>query len=640
MITSTNKIELLKKKSVNQNNTFAHYKHQLNTTTNKPQNSNSLISIEDLFDPYFIINQEGEIINKNTALLKLLGYPHQSSHIINICQHILLSEKKIKSTLKSLYSTNKTTCLKLKITTFKNTVKTIEVKCKKHSTNNLFIYVSARDITNEVNAKHKLKESERSLSSLIKNLDRAILLEDENQKMLLTNHKFCSLFKINSTPKSLKQHNITSTLKQYKHLFNDPKAFVDRINVLVKNKKKHLGEELQMLDGTILSRNYIPVFKNNKYKGHLWSYNNITLQKNYQKKIEAQKIKYRNIIANMNLGLVEVDNNDRIQMVNQSFCKMTGYSEEELKGKIAYKLFTKGKSTKTLKNETKNRIKGKTNTYEIEAYDKNNNKKYWLISAAPNYDINGHVEGSIGINFDITDFKNLEKQKEELLYRLSKSNEELEDYAHIVSHDLKSPLRSIYALASWIKQDNLNILDQKSINNINLIEQVLEKMELLISDILKYSSIHYKKDKKKLDLHCLVNELINTIFVPKHIEIKFKTNLPTIKGDPTKMEQLFQNLINNAIKFIDKKKGLIEIDYTDFKGYHQFSIKDNGIGIDKKHHNSIFKIFNTLNKSKDASGIGLSIVKKIIDLNKGRIWIESELKKGTTIYFTLNKKLS
>jgi signal transduction histidine kinase len=135
----------------------------------------------------------------------------------------------------------------------------------------------------------------------------------------------------------------------------------------------------------------------------------------------------------------------------------------------------------------------------------------------------------------------------------------------------------------------------------------------------------------------MLKELLAILYVPEHIEIKSLNPLPIIKGDKTKLQQLFQNLISNAIKFIDKEQGKITIDVEDFKSHFKFSIEDNGMGIDKKFHDKIFKIFHALNKSKDSTGIGLSIVKKIVNLHEGEIWLDSEPKIGTTFYFTLKK---
>ena len=125
--------------------------------------------------------------------------------------------------------------------------------------------------------------------------------------------------------------------------------------------------------------------------------------------------------------------------------------------------------------------------------------------------------------------------------------------------------------------------------------------------------------------------------IPEHIKIEVKKPLPNVIGDSTMLQQVFQNLIGNAIRYNDKEHGIIEIDYSDKNSFYQFSVKDNGMGIDKKYHDKIFKIFHSLNKSKESTGIGLSIVKKIIDTHNGKIWLDSSLGKSTTFYFTIKK---
>ncbi|SOU87207.1 PAS domain-containing sensor histidine kinase [Tenacibaculum dicentrarchi] len=225
-----------------------------------------------------------------------------------------------------------------------------------------------------------------------------------------------------------------------------------------------------------------------------------------------------------------------------------------------------------------------------------------------------------------------------LLSQLEKSNNELNEYAHIVSHDLKSPLRSIEALVSWIKIDNKGSFDTATLANFKLIETTLQTMENLISNILEYSSAGTEiTEKKQVDLNLIIDTLRNLLFIPSHIMIKVPRKLPVVNGDVTKFQQLFQNLISNAVKFNDKEKGLIEIEFIEQTSFYQFSVKDNGIGIDKKYHDKIFKIFQSLNKREDSTGIGLSIVKKIIQLYEGTIWLESESDVGTTFYFTIKK---
>ncbi len=674
------------------------------------------------------------------------------------------------------------------------------------------------------------------------------------------------------------------------------------------------------------------IYENGEPAGAQGIVRDITVETNYQNSVEAERQKYISIIDNMNLGLVEVNNQDEIQFVNQRFTEISGYSKDELLGKVGGEMFPVKTHKNKISEENKKRLQGESNSYEIEVKTKTGENRFWLISGAPNYDLNGNVIGSIGIHLDITDAKRnielIEEQKRELdvivnnssigialteirdikrtnetfqnmlgyteqelskltikdlsleedypeskafiekmyageidnfvvnkrykkkdgsviwaktnvnavrdsngnikfqvalieditserektliidminnltksilgktdineiaweivnniaeyldtedcviylvdhenqtleqvavygdkldqnsniinkmilpigkgivgdvvrtgkseiikdtskdsryvvdgvaryseitvpiirdgkvigiidsehkdknyytnqhvkalesiaslvaiklrtalnirerkkaeakntqlLNQLEKSNNELQEYAHIVSHDLKSPLRSIDALVSWIKEDNKGKLDEATIQNFGLIETTLEKMEQLISDVLLYSSIGAEsKSENEVDLNLLIDELKQILYVPEHISINVLNRLPVVTADKIKLQQLFQNLISNAIKFNDKQEGLVEIDVAEQKSYYQFSIKDNGVGIGKEHHDKIFKIFHALHNNKESTGIGLSIVKKIVDLYKGEIWLESELNKGTTFFFTLKK---
>ncbi|MDB2495334.1 ATP-binding protein, partial [Flavobacteriaceae bacterium] len=245
---------------------------------------------------------------------------------------------------------------------------------------------------------------------------------------------------------------------------------------------------------------------------------------------------------------------------------------------------------------------------------------------------------SLKTALNIREREAVELKNTELLKEWEKSNEALQEYAHIVSHDLKSPLRSIDALVNWIKEDNKDLFDENSLKNFELIETTLERMEQLISDVLHYSRVDIEaSEETDVDLNHIVKDIITVLYIPNHINIKINKTLPTLKGDKTKLQQVFLNLITNAIKFSDKSKGHIEIDFVPKGKYYEFYVKDNGIGIDKKYYDKIFKIFHTLNSSKDSSGIGLSIVKKIVNLHGGDIWLESELNEGTIFYFTLKK---
>ncbi|MEZ7500207.1 ATP-binding protein [Flavobacterium sp. Arc3] len=233
----------------------------------------------------------------------------------------------------------------------------------------------------------------------------------------------------------------------------------------------------------------------------------------------------------------------------------------------------------------------------------------------------------------------INKQREELLLSLEKQNKELNEYAHMVSHDLKAPLRSIDTLINWFIEDNQVMMNEDNTKSLNLILSNVEKMDLLIKGILDYSAIEKQKDDDRIiDLNILVDEILRTNSIQSHVDIQIKNELPKIFGNDFRFKQLFQNLIQNAIKYNDKENIEIEIGSTENDSEFSFYIKDNGIGIPGVYQNKIFDMFSKLENNDSSSGIGLAIVKKIIKFYKGKIWLESQENKGTIFYFTIAKE--
>ncbi len=495
------------------------------------------------------------------------------------------------------------------------------------------------DITQEKKSEQKLKASEERLAKLIKNLQTGILLEDENRKIVLANQKFCDLFGIPIAPEKLKGIDSKKSIHKYKHLFSESEMAIRRIDYVLDKKEVVTSDEMELLDGRTFERDYIPLFSNGEYQGHLWSYQDVTLRKNYRKNLEAQKEKYGSIIANMNLGLIEVDDDDNILMANQSFCDMVGYTPMELMGKNAVEVVNMvEEDLEKLKIHNRKRKQGISDSYEVGVLTKNGEKRFWLISGAPKYDDFGNVIGSIGIHLDITEQKNLELQKESLLEELEASNKGLQEYAHIVSHDLKSPLRSVSALATWLYEDYKDKLDETGSYNLKMMQEKIEGMDKLITGILKYSTVNNDVlDNTEVDVNKVIKEISEIIYIPENVTINIAQKLPIIKADRTKVHQLFQNFLSNAAVNIDKPKGVIEIDYEETDTHWEFSVKDNGVGIPEEYHEKIFQIFQSIGNHERSTGIGLSIVKKIIDRYDGKVWLNSEIGDGTTFYFTLAK---
>ncbi len=500
-------------------------------------------------------------------------------------------------------------------------------------------FAMQENITLEKEFTQQLSESENRLKTLITNMQSGILLEDEERKIVLVNHAFCELFGTETGPDSMKGLDCELLADTTKNFFKNPEHFSARIDEILRQKKIVIAEEIGLADGRVFERSYIPLFKDKKYNGHLWSYDDITIKKNYKEGLEAERLKYSNIIANMQMGLVEVDNDDKILFANQAFSDMSGFSLAELIGQNASALLLNDKDNPIIKEKLQLRKTNISDSYEVKIKTKNGEERNWLISGAPNRNLNGKIKGSVGIHLDITEQKKMEHEKEKLLQTLAKQNEYLNEYAHVVSHDLKSPLRSIHALLSWIEEDNEKEFSGQTQEYLNQIRDKVEKMDNLIQGILTYSKIEsQKRAVEKTDLNEVVRNTIETIHIPKNIVVTIANELPTIQTDSFIMHQLFQNLISNAVNYNDKPNGIVEIASTESKKHYVFSVKDNGIGIDTKYQRKIFQIFESYSKNTQSTGIGLAIVKKIVDECNGKIWLESQLGIGTIFYIKIPKE--
>jgi len=227
---------------------------------------------------------------------------------------------------------------------------------------------------------------------------------------------------------------------------------------------------------------------------------------------------------------------------------------------------------------------------------------------------------------------------EEAYRKLGNVNQELKDFAHIVSHDLKAPLRGIKTLADWILSDCADKLGDQANEQMNLLLERVERMYHLIEGALQYSRTgRVEGQRKQVNLNNFVPEIINMVVPPENITVTIENELPVIECEEVHIMQIFQNLLNNAIKYMDKPEGWIKVGCVEQDGFWKFSVADNGPGIEEKHFEKIFKIFQTLSTSPDfeSTGVGLTVAKKIVELYDGKIWLESKVGEGSTFFFTL-----
>jgi light-regulated signal transduction histidine kinase (bacteriophytochrome) len=224
---------------------------------------------------------------------------------------------------------------------------------------------------------------------------------------------------------------------------------------------------------------------------------------------------------------------------------------------------------------------------------------------------------------------------------LRRSNKELQDFAYVTAHDLKAPLRGIGTLADWIVSDYSDRIDYQGKQKLNMLKGRVSRMSSLIDGILHYSEIgRTAKGREHVDVNTLLPEIVTQLAPPEHIVVTFDKDLPTVVFERVRLLQIFQNLIGNAIKYMDKPQGHIHVGYSSEGRFWRFTVTDNGPGIDEKYFEKIFKMFQTLTRRDDleSTGIGLAVVKKIVELHGGTVAVKSKVGEGTTFAFTVPKQ--
>ncbi len=296
------------------------------------------------------------------------------------------------------------------------------------------------------------------------------------------------------------------------------------------------------------------------------------------------------------------------------------------------------------------------------------------VSSRAMRDRAGETVGSVWVLRDITARREAEERQAQLLAEVEEANEELNSFAHVVSHDLKAPLRAIDSLVKWLVTDYGGRFDDAGKELVGLLLGRVKRMHDLIDGILRYSRAgRIREELVEVDLAEVVPVVIDSLAPPAHVRVTVETPLPRVFTERTRIAEVFQNLLSNAIKYMDKPQGLVRIGCTEEKGkgemaneakgemanegkgemangakgetaneaggFWKFYVSDNGPGIEEKDQRRVFQIFQTLRPrdETDSTGVGLAVVKRIVEMYGGRVWVESRVGEGSSFYFTLPK---
>lgn len=335
---------------------------------------------------------------------------------------------------------------------------------------------------------------------------------------------------------------------------------------------------------------------------------------------------------------------------NQGAENLFGYSAEEAHGQSSEFLIPPERTDE--ETEIMGQIKNgqRDHYFETIRRKKDGTLMDVALSISPVEDSHGDMIGISAIARDITERKKAELEMEQLnrnlestVGQLQRTNRELQEFAHIAAHDLKTPLRAIAALTNWLLTDYSDNFDDQGREQVELLVVKAKQMASLIDDILQYCRLGRENlEKKHVDLNAVVSDVIEVTTPPEHIEVIVENELPTILYEKTHIIQIFQNLISNAVKYMDKPDGYVRVGCAEQDDAWLFSVADNGPGIDQMHFERIFQMFQTLapREGIDSTGIGLAIVKKLVEVNGGKVWIESKVGGGSTFFFTVPKHMA
>lgn len=367
----------------------------------------------------------------------------------------------------------------------------------------------------------------------------------------------------------------------------------------------------------------------------------ITELKKIEEELRLSQEKFRTIAETMPLIVWTASPSGELDYANQWGLDFSAMSLEDVKGWGWLKMLHPDNLHKAREKWKESLSTGSVfeDTSLFRRYDRS--YRWFLTRAVPLKNRRGEILKWFGTSMDIHEQKKAAERLEKVMKELERSNKELEQFAYAASHDMKEPLRMISSYLQLLSKNYKDKLDEDARDFINYAVDGALRMNTLINDLLLYSRVSSKqREFTPVDLNEIIAEVSGDleVLINESEAVITYSKLPEVKADRLQMQQLFQNLIQNAIKF--RKDVRPEIDITSEKNGYEwtFRVKDNGIGIDPEQTERIFLIFQRLHSDRGkypGTGIGLALCKKIVERHGGRIWVESEPGKGSAFYFTI-----
>ena len=588
-----------------------------------------------------IVDGEYKLINK--AFMRIFGADREDQIIgRNFLDFV---EPEFREKVSRIVETNSDEMYTSQIVRLDNgTSRNVEVTGKTISHRDQKVRISVvRDLDDRQKMQEKVKESEARFTAVFQNASLGIALTDRNGKFVEANYTL--LQRLGYTLDEIKELDLyhflepedhTSTKGYFKQLLNGkiPTVFFERRWSRKNGSSTWSKMTCNVLHGTEGKTLILSIIED------------IDMQKRNEQALMESEEKFRAVYESSPMGIVITSDPGRIHDVNEAFVGMLGYSEAVLHGKNLLD-FTHPADLVSAKHQLERIYSGETNHFSLEKrFVRKDGTDFWAKEVmSPLFQV-GDAVYTVAIIENIEARKRAEAALELKNHELTNTNQELEHFAYVASHDLQEPLRTITSFIQILERRYRDRFDEEAMQFMGFIVDGAKRMQTLIHDLLEYSRINrFNTGFEKVDL----NEVFITVNhalkdkIETHGALIMAEHLPEVYGNRIQLTQVFQNLIDNAIKFKSKKRTPeVTVSVVEHPDTWELIFRDNGIGISQEYYQRIFVIFQRLHTVEEYSGtgIGLAICRKIIERHGGEVWVDSKPGKGSTFHFTLSKRLT
>lgn len=484
--------------------------------------------------------------------------------------------------------------------------------------------------------RRQLAESEADYRALIEAMNDGFWVLDSEGRILFANEKIAALL---GTPPS------RLVGKPVDRFFDGPhrEVFLEESRKWAQGRGGTCEVEVIGKDGnrfTCLIRGAPRFDVEGGTLGAICNLTDITIRKELENQLRTSEKDYRDLIENMRDMVCRMTPEGKITALNPAGARMLGFDKPgDVLGRKLRGFFADRSQWRRVQAELGE--KGMLEDHIVYVRNRTGDTLAMSVNAHVVLDEKGWPQGIDGVFRDVTERIRMESQLQSYAADMEKKNEELESLIYSITHDFKSPLLVVGGLVGRLKKVASSRMDSKGLEYLEWIKLNVAKMEKMVGDLL----VFYRADKTLIPFEQVsVGRLVDTVIRDveplareRGVRVRKKGTYPSVNGYRNRLYQVLYNLVENAVKYMDHTSGaVVEVDCRTGESEHLFSVRDNGPGISPEHHTKVFQIFYTLEPERvSGTGIGLSIVKKIVENHGGRIWLESEPGKGSTFYFTL-----